>query len=160
VANEENEVIDFTDYAGKSATALQARFAEWLMGEQVGYDPAKAKTKSEAFAEGVRLAVALRIPFQASPFNREANAASRAEAAKAREERAAAEPEEAPKPAPVAKKAPAKKAAAKAAPAAAPVETAEETPAPKAKPAPRRAPARRAPATAAAGTTGAADAPF
>ena len=48
------EEIDLSAYLEKEATDLQSRFAEWLM-ENVGYDPSKAKTKQEAFEEGVRL---------------------------------------------------------------------------------------------------------
>jgi hypothetical protein len=146
--------IDYPKYLEKAPTALQERFAGWLQSEAVGYDPSKAKSKVEAFEEGVRLAVALRIPFQASDFNREANAASQAENAKKRaaakevKEKAATE---APAPAEEAK--PAKKAAAKKAapaPAAAPKA---------ARPAARRAPARK-PAPAASAPATAEDAPF
>ncbi len=63
---------DYTYQNGQPPTALQARFAEWLMSDAVGYSPAAAKTKQEAFEEGVRLAVALRIPYQASGHNRRA----------------------------------------------------------------------------------------
>ena len=140
----EETVPDYKRPLGKAPTSLQARFAEWLMGDEVGYSPASAKTKQEAFEEGVRLAVALRIPFQASDFNREATAvereakaAERIEREAAKEAAAAAEPQEAPAP----KTAPAKKAAAKK---AAPAKAAAPAPAPaKAAPA-RRAPARRA----------------
>ncbi len=155
-----DEPVDPTTYADKPATALQARFGEWIQTE-VGYDPSKAKTKLEAFLEGVRIATATRMVFQASDFNRAANAESRAanearrkEAEAARATEAEAEPKPArkaapAKAAPAAKKAPAKKAAAPAA-------EAEEAPAPAKRPAPRRAP-RRAPAAAAASAT---EAPF
>lgn len=65
------EAEDFSPYLEKGPTDLQARFTDWLKGEAVGYDPATAKTKAEAFAEGVRLATALRMKFQASPENQE-----------------------------------------------------------------------------------------
>jgi hypothetical protein len=62
---------DYSIYLDKEPTDLQERFVPWLI-EKVGYDPNGAKTKAAAFAAGVRLAVSLRIPFQASPENREA----------------------------------------------------------------------------------------
>lgn len=62
---------DYTEYRDKEATPLQQRFGPWLI-EKTGYNPAVAKTKQDAFDAGVRLAVSLRIPFQASPENREA----------------------------------------------------------------------------------------
>ena len=153
-AEEAQTEIDPTVYLGKEATKLQARFSTWIQ-EYVGYNPVTAKTKLEAFQEGVRIATATRMVFQASDYNREANAAERQANAEARAEREAAAEEaaKAAEPAPAkaappkaAKKAPAKKAPAKA--AAAPAAAAE--------PAVRR-PARRAPAAAAAGTS---DAPF
>lgn len=162
--NEELEP-DYTYALGKEATSLQRRFADFIISDEVGYSPASAKTKEEAFREGVRMAVALRIPFQASTTNREATAEERetrnaereqeaAERERARAERAAkpkAEPEETTTD-PVPKKAPAKKAAAKKA-APAPASTPATAPAAP-RPAARRAPARKA--TAAAAT----DAPF
>ena len=173
--SDENEELDYTYVIGQAPTSLQRRFADFIMSDEVGYSPASAKTKEEAFREGVRMAVALRIPFQASDTNRRATqeeredrAAARAQAAEEREalkaQRAAereakaaakaAEPEPeaaAEKPAKVAK--PAKTAAARkaatpaATPAAAPAST---------RPAPRRAAPRRA----AAATAAPADAPF
>jgi hypothetical protein len=157
------EQSDVSTYLTKPATTLQSRFAEYIKTE-VGYDPATAKTKAEAFAEGVRLATATRMIFQASDFNREATAAERSAKALAAEAETPAEP----KPAKPAKTAPVKKAKAAPAPV---VETqddtdedaaeeATETPAPapakKAAPA-KRAPARRAPARVA---TSEAKAPF
>ena len=93
---------DLSAYLEKEPTDLQARFAEWLKDEEiVGYDPSKAKNKEEAFNEGVRLAVALRMTFQASPENREANASRKTskgedEAPKGKKARASDE-DEAPK---------------------------------------------------------------
>jgi hypothetical protein len=90
-----DEPVDATTYLDKAPTVLQARFAGWIKDE-VGYNPATAKTKAEAFEEGVRLATATRMVFQASDFNREANAAQQAANAKARAAaKAAKEAEEA-----------------------------------------------------------------
>lgn len=166
---EQDEELDYTYPLGQPPTPLQARMGEWLMSEAVGYDPNAAKSKREAFLEGVRLCIALRIPYQASDHNKEATAQERADREQARAE-AAAERErkraeraaaaaKTPEPEPVAEQPatakPAKRAgkpakattAAPAAPAAAPAAT---------RPAARRAAPRRAPAAAA--TSG--DAPF
>ncbi len=70
------KITDPAAYLEKPATALQERFAEWIKAE-VGYDPSAAKSKAEAFAEGVRLATATRMVFQASDSNREANSEAR-----------------------------------------------------------------------------------
>lgn len=56
-------------YLTKPPTDLQVRFADWIR-EQVGYDPTAAKNKLEAFEEGVRIATATRMVFQASPENK------------------------------------------------------------------------------------------
>jgi hypothetical protein len=157
--------LDYTYPLGQPPTPLQERFADWLRGDEVGYDPNAAKSKLEAFNEGVRLSVALRIPYQASDANREAtaqeraaNAAKREAARIAREEKlaaraAAAESKAA---APVAEAAPAAAPKpAKAAKAAAKVAPSAPAAAPTTRPAPRRAPARRAAAPAAP-----AEAPF
>jgi hypothetical protein len=102
------EEQDFTGYAEKEPTDLQTRFTDWIP-EVTGFDPNGCKSKAAAFAEGVRLAVSLRMPFQRSPENQELLAERRAAAGTRAEEPAA------PK-----KAAPAKKAAAKkAVPAAA-----------------------------------------
>jgi hypothetical protein len=95
-------------YLDKAPTALQRRFADYIVSE-VGYNPATAKSKQEAFEEGVRIATATRMVFQASTFNREGRA-----------EEIANRPAKAPKTPKLAKTAaPAKAAkAAKAAPAA------------------------------------------
>ena len=87
---------DYTVYRTKRPTPLQERFPEWIT-DKTGYDPSAAKSKQEAFEEGVRLATSLRMQFQASPENREATARLRA----AREAAAAAEPETTPAPVPV-----------------------------------------------------------
>lgn len=165
----ETEEIDYTYALGQEPTSLQRRFADFILSEEVGYDVSKAKSKEEAFREGVRMAVQLRIPFQASAINREATEQERLERAAAKEKLLAAKQEAA-----AAKQ---EAAAAKAASKSAPVEdSTEETPKPtkragstkaKAAPAPtpaaapapaRRPAARRAPARAAAATSG--DAPF
>ena len=152
---EEQPEKDYTTVLGKAPTALQARFAEWLMGEEVGYDPKSAKSKEEAFREGVRLGVAHRMNYQASTHNREATAAEKAARQQSQGE------EEAPAPAPAKKAAPAKAAPAKKAPAkkAAPAATPATAP-PANRPAAKRAPARRAPVAASTAVETATDAPF
>jgi hypothetical protein len=94
----DNSEVDLEVYLTKPATDLQDRFADWIM-EQVGYDPSGAKTKEAAFREGVRIATATRMVFQASPENKEATASKR-------RERAEADEDEAPKPSKKAKAAP------------------------------------------------------
>src|SRR5688572_11199144 len=79
---------DYTVFADKPATPLQEDFAEWIP-EVTGYDPAAAKSKQAAFDAGVRLAVSLRIPYQASDHNKTRTAEMRAANAKERAERAA-----------------------------------------------------------------------
>ena len=118
----EEREIDFAAYKTKAPTDLQERLDQWLR-DKCDITPADFKSKDEAFSEGVRLAVALRIPFQASPENRRDTAAARAarEAEKAQRQQAATEPaaestEAAP--APAARRG----RPAKAAPASAPVE--------------------------------------
>jgi hypothetical protein len=165
MSDEEYAEPDYTLVLGKAPTALQRRMAEWIRSGEVGYDPNTAKSKLEAFNEGVRIAVAHRMTYQASAHNREATAVEKAERAQSREAAAAqreadrearaaaraATPAEAPVETPAVakpKKAPAKKAPA-APPAAAPATT---------RPAPRRAPARRAPAASSAAGSG--EAPF
>jgi hypothetical protein len=71
--------VDYPAYATKPATDLQERFAAWIP-EVTEYDPAAAKTKLAAFNDGVRLATALRMHFQASPENQEVLAQRKAEA--------------------------------------------------------------------------------
>lgn len=152
---EKTQTLD--SYLGKAPTTLQARFADWLHTE-VGYDPNAAKSKAEAFKEGVRLATATRMVFQASDYNR----AARAEEQANRPEPEPATERPAKKTAAPAKKAPpAKRAAKKAAPAVANteedtadnVEAAQPQAQAQAKPPARRAPARRS-------TGAAASAPF
>lgn len=76
-----NEAPDYTEYVGKDATEMQARMIEWLQTEEVGAEPSSFKNKQEAWEDGVRLGIALRIPFQKSDFNQSA----RSEAAEARD---------------------------------------------------------------------------
>lgn len=86
--NEAQAEVDLEAYLAKAPTDLQARFAEYIK-DVVGYDPSTAKNKDEAFKEGVRLATALRMVFQASDENRKATALrrkARAEAAEAADE--------------------------------------------------------------------------
>lgn len=125
--------IDYPSYLDKAPTDLQARFAIFIQ-EKTGLDPNSFKTKPQAFEEGVRLGVALRMAFQASPENREATERRR------QERNQAAEQDEAP-----AAEAPAPRGrrGAKAAPAPEPA-----APAVPAKRAGR--PARKAQATAGA----------
>lgn len=164
----EAEEIDYTYALGQEATSLQRRFADFILSEEVGYDVSKAKTKEEAFREGVRMAVQLRIPFQASATNREATEQERLERAAAKEKQTEAKEQ--------AKAAKQEAAAAKASAKSTPVEEAAEeapkptkragtskakpaapAPTPAAAPAARRPAARRAPARAAATAP---DAPF
>lgn len=111
------EEIDYTSYRDKAPTDLQARFPDWLI-EKVGVTFGTKKEEA-AFREGVRLATALRMPFQASPENRAATAERRAERA-AQAAVPAAEPEPAPA-------RPAKAAPAKAAKATAPAQPVKST---------------------------------
>lgn len=113
---------DYTKYLEKAPTDLQSRFSVWIK-DKTGKTFATKKEES-SFDEGVRLGVALRMKFQASPENQEVlNAAkvTRAEAPvaepkPAKEKKGAKAPEAAPVVAPVEPKAkPAKKAAAKGA---------------------------------------------
>lgn len=71
------EEVDYTKYADKAPTDLQERFSDWLL-EQVGLEFG-TKKEEIAFREGVRLATALRMPFQRSPENQEVLASRRAE---------------------------------------------------------------------------------
>jgi hypothetical protein len=82
------EEQDFTGYAEKEPTDLQTRFTDWIP-EVTGFDPNGCKSKAAAFAEGVRLAVSLRMPFQRSPENQELLAERRAAAGTRAEEPAA-----------------------------------------------------------------------
>jgi hypothetical protein len=70
------EARDFTKYADKPPTDLQSRFSAWIL-TVTGYEP----DDMDSFNEGVRLATALRMAFQASPENQEALEARREEAA-------------------------------------------------------------------------------
>lgn len=79
---------DYSTYLDKAPTDMQDRFRAWIE-EVVGYNPATAKTKAEAFAEGARLATALRMDFQSSPENQEHLAARKAEIEAERAARAA-----------------------------------------------------------------------
>lgn len=110
MAKTEEKEVNLTGYLNKKPTDLQERFADWLLEEDiVGYDPAKAKTKEEAFREGVRLATAMRMIFQASPENRAANAERKA-ALKSEVEEEAPAPKKAKKAAAATKAIKAKKA--------------------------------------------------
>jgi hypothetical protein len=88
-AEPEIETADYSGYRDKPATDLQERMAEWVL-EKV--DPIAHEDGDEvdldepSFREGVRLGVALRMQFQASPENQAVLEANRL----AREEEAAA----------------------------------------------------------------------
>lgn len=130
------ETIDFAAYRDKEPTALQTHFADWL---SANVSP-EFKTKDQAFAEGVRLAVALRMPYQRSQASHDRRAAASengsAPAEKpARRTRAA----KAETPAPAAKPARRRAATKAEAPPA-------EKPAVRRKPVTRRRPAAAAPA--------------
>lgn len=122
--------VDYTKYAHKEPTDLQARAVPWILGK-TGYNPANAKTKAMAFEDGVRLAIALRMEFQRSPENQEVLEAARVAAD---ERKAAPKEPRAPKAAKAApvkaakteKAPPPAKAGRKAAKAAAPVAEPEE----------------------------------
>lgn len=96
---------DYAVWKDKEPTDLQARFVPWII-DKVGVEFG-TKKEQLAFAEGVRLAVSLRMRFQASPEN-QATYADTSDDAKAAA--AAAKP-----PAKTAKAAAAKAAPAKAA---------------------------------------------
>jgi hypothetical protein len=134
---------DFAAVVAKPLTPLQEHFLDWVLEKTEITFP--TKKEEAAFAEGVRIGVALRGSHQASPENQErmAEARAAAEAAAAAAE-AEAEAEVTPaKAAPAKKTAPAK--ATKAAPAKA-------TPVTEQKPV-KRAPAKKAPPRKAAVAT-------
>jgi hypothetical protein len=80
---------DYAKYADKAPTDLQARFADWVLDKTgVTFTTKKEET---AYREGIRLAVALRMKFQASPEN-QAAIVERAERVKAEELEAAKTP--------------------------------------------------------------------
>lgn len=116
---------DFEKVLAKPMSPMIEHFHSWVL-DKTGYNPANAKTKAEAFAEGIRLGTALRGVHQASPENQERLAASR---------QAAEEPT--PAPAKAAKAAPAKRGGKAAAPAAPPAEAPPATQRPPAKKATR-----------------------
>lgn len=130
-------ITDLSVYKDKAATPMQEAFADWIVDE-VGIVYGTQK-ELDAFRNGVRLAKALIMRFQASDASKEASAELKAERqaarAQAEQERAAAqEADEAPA-------APAKATAAKATKAtkaaAAKAAPAEAAPAAKAAPATR-----------------------
>lgn len=82
--------IDFSVYADKEPTSLQERFADWIIDKcELSFG---TKKEEAAFRNGVRVSVALRIPFQSSDENRQATAEERearaAERAKAKQDAA------------------------------------------------------------------------
>lgn len=88
MAKTEEAERDYTAAVDKPISELQQHLHDWLL-DKTEYDPAKAKTKAEAFLMGVKLTVQLRMQHQASPENQERQAAAEA----AREEREAAKAE-------------------------------------------------------------------
>lgn len=76
--------VDYTKYAGKAPSDLHVRFTDWIIQEVYeGDSPHNSKAAAAAFAEGVRLATILRMPFQRSPENQEDLAERRAASAEA-----------------------------------------------------------------------------
>lgn len=67
---------DYTGYPGKAASDLQVRFAAWTK-DKCGLTFATKKEEA-AYDLGLKLGVALRIEFQASPENQAARAAAAA----------------------------------------------------------------------------------
>jgi hypothetical protein len=137
--------LDYTKYLDKEPTDLQARFGDWIL-DKVGVEFG-TKKETDAFREGVRVATALRMPFQRSPENQEASPmvrANRSAASKVQAKKSVrpkqSEEEEGVRPAKAAKKSVRRSAAA------------DEEPAQ-----PARRPARR---RAAAASTSTEEAPF
>lgn len=82
-------ITDLSTYVGKDATPTQERFADWIEAETgIQFGTQKERT---AFRDGVRLAKALVMRYQASDANKEATAQEKAERAAAAE-KSAAEP--------------------------------------------------------------------
>lgn len=111
-------ITDLSVYKDKAATPMQERFADWIVAE-VGVTFA-TKAAEAAFFDGVRLAKALIMRYQASDDSKAASAEVKAEreARRAEQEQAAAAAAEA---APAEETKPAKPVkATKTAPAAAP----------------------------------------
>lgn len=71
---------ELTDYAAHTPSALQRRFADWIL-DKTGVQPAE----EESFRQGVAIATALRMDFQASEENRQATLAEREERKAAQE---------------------------------------------------------------------------
>lgn len=132
----ESKTKDFASYKDKPATELQQELAAWIC-EKTGYDPATAKSKQQAFLDGIRLGASLRMEHQASPENQ----ASILRRRKAAEERAIAKSAALPaaKEAPEGAEAP-RRRPGKVAKAAAPAPEAKAEPVKAA--APRRRPAK------------------
>jgi hypothetical protein len=138
----DSTAMDLPSYANKPITALQKSFADWVI-EKTGYDPQNAKTKRDAYYDGIRLGAQLRMAHQASPENQAARAKRKEEVLNANTEKAAA------KPAPRAEEtAPARKQRVTKPKAAAPTPAPEpvvETPKPRQRRAPAKANAAAAP---------------
>lgn len=91
-------ITDLSVYKDKPATPMQEHFADWIV-EEVGIVYGTQK-ELDAFRNGVRLAKALVMRFQASDASKEASAELKAEreARRAEQEAAAAAAETAPEP--------------------------------------------------------------
>jgi hypothetical protein len=69
MAETAEDEMDYPVYAAKAPTQTQARFAQWLI-DKCQYSFTTRKEEA-AFRDGVRVATALRMPFQRSPENQE-----------------------------------------------------------------------------------------
>lgn len=119
---EATEEGGYPRYKSKAPTTTQARFTDWII-EKAEVDTNAFRNKDQAFREGVRLSMALRMQFQASPENQAALAEAKQERLNREVEKAATVPqtpkhiekgEDPPQRRPVAKK-PGARAAARAA---------------------------------------------
>lgn len=84
-AETEAAEVDYTVYNEKEPTDLQERFGEWITDKlELEFG---TKKEQAAFLNGVRLATALRMHFQASPENQEVIAERKAARAEEVEEK-------------------------------------------------------------------------
>jgi hypothetical protein len=83
-AVETSEDEDYSGYLDKAPTDLQSRFTDWIKDKtEISF---QTKKEEAAFDEGVRLGVALRMKFQASPENQAINGRAARSAARASDE--------------------------------------------------------------------------